>query len=178
MLRQMADEFYPMMTPQGKRADVDAPDDLVLWADADKLSRVFNNILKNAIAYSYDNSVISIRAFARDQKVIIQFKNQGDPIPAHKMDAIFERFFRLDAARSSNTGGAGLGLAIAREIVLAHGGVLDARSDVSETVFSVVLPNAAAVPAAPDALNPPAFTAPDPPNPLIQPNTANIQPTP
>ena len=141
MLAQMADEFYPMLAPKGKRAVVEAPDDLVLWGDADKLSRVFNNILKNAIAYSYDNSTITIAAFEQAKNVVIQFSNNGDPIPPQKLDTIFERFFRLDTARSSQTGGSGLGLAIAKEIVSTHGGTITAQSSKDKTTFTVILPN-------------------------------------
>lgn len=141
MLRQMADEFYPMLAPNNKTAVVYAKDDLVVWGDADKLSRVFNNILKNAIAYSYNNAAICISAFCQDSSVVITFANQGAPIPAEKLDRIFEKFFRLDAARSSHTGGAGLGLAIAKEIVEAHGGSISAVSTAEETVFTVILPN-------------------------------------
>lgn len=141
MLRQMADEFYPMLSPQNKQAVVQAPDDLVLWGDADKLSRVFNNILKNAIAYSYNDSTITISAWARVEEVVIQFANSGDPIPPQQLETIFERFFRLDAARSSSTGGAGLGLAIAQEIVAAHGGTISASSNKDKTMFTVLLPN-------------------------------------
>ena len=141
MLQQLADEFYPMLSPQNKKAVVNASDDLALWGDADKLSRVFNNILKNAIAYSDPNSTIAISAFSQKSDIIIQFTNQGDPIPAQKLETIFERFFRLDSARSSQTGGAGLGLAIAKEIVTAHGGTIHAKSDQSETSFTVTLPN-------------------------------------
>ncbi len=140
MLQQMADEFYPMLSPQNKQAVVHAPDDLVLWGDADKLSRVFNNILKNAIAYSYDDSVIDIMASRQGENTVIQFTNYGDPIPPQKLQTIFERFFRLDSARSSQTGGAGLGLTIAKEIVTAHGGTIAVQSDESETVFIVTLP--------------------------------------
>ena len=140
MLRQIADEFYPMLAPEGKQAAVHAPDDLVLWGDADKLSRVFNNILKNAIAYSYNDSVIDITAFEEAQSTVILFTNTGDPIPPQKLETIFERFFRLDTARSSQTGGAGLGLAIAKEIIAAHRGTITAQSDENETTFTVSLP--------------------------------------
>ncbi len=143
MLHQMADEFYPMLAPQQKTAVVHAPHDLVLWGDADKLSRVFNNILKNAIAYSYQNCAIEISASQQGDHVVMTFANQGDPIPKEKLDMIFEKFFRLDAARSTNTGGAGLGLAIAKEIVSAHGGTISVGSDAQKTVFTVVLPNTA-----------------------------------
>lgn len=141
MLQQMADEFYPMLTPaQEKQVSVNVPDGLTLWGDADKLARVFNNILKNALAYSYENSVIDISAQAQDKNIVITFTNQGDPIPQEKLETIFEKFFRLDTSRSTNTGGAGLGLAIAKEIVNAHGGNIFVQSNTEKTVFTVVLP--------------------------------------
>ena len=140
MLQQISDEFYPMLTPQGKKTLVDAPAGLFLCGDADKLSRVFNNILKNAMAYSYSDSTIYIKAERKTENMIITFTNDGDPIPAEKLETIFEKFFRLDASRSSQTGGAGLGLAIAKEIVAAHGGTITAQSDKTKTIFTVTLP--------------------------------------
>jgi two-component system sensor histidine kinase VanS len=140
MLQQMADEFFPMLTPQGKQMSVNVPDGFILWGDADKLARVFNNILKNAIAYSYENSVIDISAQQQDKNIIITFTNQGNPIPREKLETIFEKFFRLDTSRSTNTGGAGLGLAIAKEIVSAHGGNIFVQSNTEKTVFTVLLP--------------------------------------
>jgi len=140
MLQQMADEFYPMLTPQGKQVSFNVPDDLALWGDADKLARVFNNILKNAIAYSYENSVINISAAQQDQNIIITFTNQGNPIPPARLETIFEKFYRLDSARSTNTGGAGLGLAIAHEIVVAHDGTISVESNPENTTFTVKLP--------------------------------------
>jgi two-component system sensor histidine kinase VanS len=140
MLEQMADEFYPMLTPQGKQVSVSVPDGLMLWGDADKLARVFNNILKNAIAYSYENSVIDICATQQDNAIVITFTNQGNPIPQKKLETIFEKFYRLDSARSTNTGGAGLGLAIAQEIVSAHDGTICVESNPDNTTFTVKLP--------------------------------------
>lgn len=140
MLQQMADEFYPMLTPQGKQVSVNVPNELTLWGDADKLARVFNNILKNAIAYSYENGVIDIAAEEQDKNIVITFTNHGNPIPQEKLETIFEKFFRLDTSRSTNTGGAGLGLAIAKEIVNAHGGNIFVQSNTEKTVFTVVLP--------------------------------------
>ena len=140
MLQQMADEFYPMLTPQGKQVSFNVPDDLALWGDADKLARVFNNILKNAIAYSYENSVINISAAQQDQNIIITFANQGNPIPPARLETIFEKFYRLDSARSTKTGGAGLGLAIAHEIVVAHDGTISVESNPESTTFTVKLP--------------------------------------
>ncbi|WP_413464565.1 ATP-binding protein [Enorma massiliensis] len=73
-------------------------------------------------------------------EVIIRFENQGDPIPEPKLKVIFEKFYRLDAARATNRGGAGLGLAIAKEIVTAHGGAISCESTPEHTVFTIVLP--------------------------------------
>lgn len=141
MLQQMADEFYPMLTPQEKQVSVNVPADLTLWGDADKLARVFNNILKNAIAYSYENSVIDISAKQQDKSIFITFTNQGNPIPQARLETIFEKFYRLDSARSTNTGGAGLGLAIAQEIVMAHDGTISVESNPKNTTFTVKLPS-------------------------------------
>lgn len=141
MLSQMVDEFYPMLTPQRKQVTVHIPEDLILVGDADKIARVFNNILKNAIAYSYENSVIDISANIQEGNICITFTNQGDPIPSQKLEIIFEKFYRLDAARSTNTGGAGVGLAIAKEIVTAHGGMIIAESNLEHTIFTVKFPS-------------------------------------
>lgn len=135
-----ADEFYSMLTPRGNAVAIDVPEDLLLGGDADKLARVFNNILKNAIAYSYENSTIDITGFKQDENIIITFTNQGIPIPPKKLETIFDKFYRLDSARSTNTGGAGLGLAIAKEIVYAHGGTITAESSPEHTIFTVKLP--------------------------------------
>jgi len=140
MLEQMADEFYPILHPKQKQISVHVPDGLNLWGDRDKLARVFNNILKNAIAYSYENSIIDVSAQLQDKNIVITFTNQGNPIPREKLETIFEKFFRLDTSRSTNTGGSGLGLAIAKEIVNAHGGHIFAQSHGEKTIFTVVLP--------------------------------------
>lgn len=140
MLQQMAEEFYPILSPAGKSVHVNVPEDLILPGDPDKLARVFNNILKNAAAYSYPDTVIEIRAWQKAAQVHITFTNQGPVIPPENLSSIFEKFFRLDSARSTSTGGAGLGLAIAKEIVTAHQGTISASSDQNGTVFSISLP--------------------------------------
>ena len=146
MLLQMAEEFYPILTPGGKSVRLDVPEDLSLYGDPDKLARVFNNILKNAAAYSYPDTVIEIRARQERNAVRITFTNQGPQIPEAQLNAIFEKFYRLDSARSSSTGGAGLGLAIAKEIVTAHQGTISASSGPEGTVFTIKLPESPAAP--------------------------------
>jgi two-component system sensor histidine kinase VanS len=139
MLVQMADEFYPQLAANGKQAAIHAAEDLTVSGDPDKLARVFNNILKNAAAYSEAGSVIDITAGLAGDVVSIVFRNAG-VIPREKLAAIFEKFYRLDDARSASTGGAGLGLAIAKEIIVQHGGRIFAESDGGHTTFTVELP--------------------------------------
>lgn len=76
-----------------------------------------------------------------NKKSYITFTNHGNPIPQAKLETIFEKFYRLDSARSTNTGGAGLGLAIAKEIVMAHDGTISVESSQENTTFTVKLPS-------------------------------------
>jgi two-component system sensor histidine kinase VanS len=140
MLVQMVDEFYPILSAKGNTAVLHADEDLSVCGDPMKLARVFNNILKNAAAYSFPNSEIIISAEKKDKQMVISFENQGPTIPEEKLSKIFERFYRMDEARSSNAGGAGLGLAIAKEIVTLHHGTITAESHENATVFTVSLP--------------------------------------
>lgn len=140
MLVQLTDEFYPLLQAHGNTIKLQAPQELTVYGDADKLARVFNNILKNAVAYSYPNTPICITAKVEAENLEINFLNQGQTIRPQKLQSIFEKFFRLDSARASNTGGAGLGLAIAQEIVHLHGGEITASSADEITCFCVRLP--------------------------------------
>ena len=145
MLEQMTDEFYPLLSDHGNTIRLEVEPDasggpLTLYADGEKLARVFNNILKNAIAYSYPGTAIAVECRTVGDFVRIEVSNRGRTIPPHKLEAIFEKFFRLDDARATNTGGAGLGLAIAKEIVTLHDGSITAASEDEVTSFLVELP--------------------------------------
>lgn len=140
MLVQMTDEFYPLLNTHGNQTEVCVDEDVTVYRDSMKLARVFNNILKNAIYYSYPDTIIKIWAESTDTDVWIYFCNKGKTIPAGKLNSIFEKFFRMDEARSTNTGGAGLGLAIAKEIITLHGGKITAESENESTTFRISLP--------------------------------------
>ncbi len=140
MMEQLADEFYPMAEKKGCTIETDVPEGMHIYADPDKIARVFNNVLKNALAYGNPDSRIRISAVKEGDGQQICICNEGREIPPEKLERIFEQFYRLDASRSSGTGGAGLGLAIAREIVKEHGGTIDAFSEAGTTTFRVWLP--------------------------------------
>lgn len=139
MLNQMADEFYPYLAEAKRHATVEVEDGLQVYGDGDKLARVFNNILKNAVAYGYEGTTVEITGKKRGHEIVIAFKNSGRTIPPQKLETIFEKFYRLDSSRSGQTGGSGLGLAIAKEIVEVHGGTITVQSENEETVFTVLL---------------------------------------
>ena len=141
MLEQLADELYGVLQEKSLSCEVQVEENLVVYGDPDKLARVFDNILRNAIAYCYADTKIQIEAQMKNRNVEIVFTNQGDKIPGVMLQTIFEKFYRVDGSRSSGTGGAGLGLAIAKEIVELHGGLIRAKSDDNRTQFVVTLPS-------------------------------------
>lgn len=140
MLEQIIDDFYPILNELGKSIQFHTEENIILMADPDKLSRVFNNLIKNAINYSKEESEIIINAKKEEDYVLVEVKNVGKQISQEKLNKIFEKFYRLDSSRNSNTGGSGLGLAIAKDIVELHNGTITAQSDKNETIFKVILP--------------------------------------
>lgn len=140
MLEQIIDDFYPLLKEANKEIKLLFKDKIVIEGDSDKLARVFNNVIKNAIAYSYDNSKILIEVVKDFEYASIIISNQGKKISPQKLEKIFEKFYRLDESRTSKTGGSGLGLAIAKEIVLLHQGTIYATSDFEYTRFYIKLP--------------------------------------
>lgn len=141
MLEQIADELYGVLQEKKLTCEVEVQENLEVYGDPDKLARVFDNLLRNAIAYCYEGTTIRIEAHEKRRDVEIIFTNEGKKIPGSKLQTIFERFYRLDNSRSTETGGAGLGLAIAKEIVELHYGRIIAKSDESYTRFIVTLPS-------------------------------------
>lgn len=139
-LEQIADENYAMLQKKGMTCAVDAQEGLMIEGDPDKLARVFENLLRNAVAYGSGNTQILIQARGGHGRTTIVFTNEGPQIPQKKLEMIFERFYRADDSRSSKTGGSGLGLAIAKQVVELHGGTITAASDRKNTRFIVTFP--------------------------------------
>ena len=132
-------EFMPMLKEKSLTCTLCAPDALPIICDAGKMQRVFDNLLRNAVLYSYPDTEIVINAQLDGDSVSVSVVNRGNTIPEEKLRRIFEQFYRLDSARSSS-GGAGLGLAIASNIVTLHGGKINARSADETVEFTVTLP--------------------------------------
>lgn len=141
MLIQLVDEFTPQLQNAHIEIQINMPEDVYLYGDANYLARAFQNILKNAVTYSDTNSIIVISAMYQEEHVFISVTNTGDTIPPVQLAHIFEKFYRADEARHGDTGGAGLGLAIAKNIVTLHGGRILVESKNRKTAFTISLPD-------------------------------------
>ncbi|MCD7884819.1 MAG: HAMP domain-containing histidine kinase [Lachnospiraceae bacterium] len=140
MLEQLEDENYGLLNAKNMTCVVDVQEGLLMLGDPEQLARVFDNLLKNAAAYGNEGTQILIQARGGNGGITIVFTNEGPQIPQKKLEMIFEKFYRVDDGRSSKTGGAGLGLAIAKRIVELHGGAISAVSDSKNTRFIVNIP--------------------------------------
>ena len=109
--------------------------------DTDKMTQVIDNILNNAIKYSPDGGKITVNMKTTDDQMILSISDQGLGIPKEDLPKIFDRFYRVDKARSRAQGGTGLGLAIAKEIIKQHKGFIWAKSEYGKgSTFTIVLP--------------------------------------
>lgn len=139
LLEQLVFESGPVLDQKGLTCRVDMAEDLLVCCDADKMQRVFENLLRNAVIYSFEGSQITIAADSQGDSLVVRFINRGDTIPQERLERIFEQFYRLDTGRNTG-GGSGLGLAIARRIVELHQGRISAVSEEGVTTFTVVMP--------------------------------------
>lgn len=192
LCQQVADELFPAAAERSVGIRVEAPQDARVFADPEKLARALGNVVRNAVAFADAGSDVRIEARleagpsaagaptaassgaatasaassdAADpalRTAAIRVIDRGREIsPAH-LQRIFEKFYREDAARQSGTGGAGLGLAIAREIMRAHGGDISAASAEGETTFVLTFPTRTWPENASTHEDASAFPAPDP----------------
>lgn len=140
LLEQLTYEFKPMLLEKNLKCELEIASNVMLKCDVNKMQRVFDNLLRNAVNYSFDDGTIHIVATQNENNLSIKFTNCGNTIPQEKLERIFEQFYRLDTARSSRSGGAGLGLAIAKEIVELHNGTITAKSENEVIEFEVTIP--------------------------------------
>jgi two-component system sensor histidine kinase VanS len=140
MLEQLASEFFPILSEKNLTWTLDIAPQVYVFCDSDKLERVFDNLIRNAVNYSYPKNPIRLSLAPVREYAKISVENRGRTIPPEKLDRIFDQFFRLDSSRSSATGGAGLGLAIAKELTERFGGSIRAESADETIRFTVLLP--------------------------------------
>jgi len=140
MLEQLAEEFVPILKAAEMEYRLSLPDvKVTVDADPSLLVRVFENIMSNSVRYGAGGKFVDIELHHPPGWAVVKIANYGPPIPETELGRIFERFVRLEGSRSRSTGGAGLGLAIAKRIVDLHGGSIRAYNEDRRTVFEVAL---------------------------------------
>ena len=125
----------------GVRVTVDIPHHLSVFAEKQQMLQVLRNLIDNAVKYTGDLGSVNITGYETDAETVLSVRDTGVGIPPSDLDRIFERFYRVDKARSRQLGGTGLGLSIVKDIMDAYGGRVMAESQVGVgSTFSVVLP--------------------------------------
>lgn len=140
MLEQILFEFKPLFESKELEYALNIEPNIEIKCDVDKMERVFDNMIKNAISYSFEASKIIIDVEQYIEGTTIKFINRGNTIPKEKLDIIFEQFYRLDTSRGTQSGGAGLGLAIAKQIITLHNGTITADSKDEKVQFTIFIP--------------------------------------
>lgn len=138
MVEQLLYEFNPVFAKKGLNYNTDMEKDIIVSCDIEKMERVFDNLFRNVVNYSYANTdiLVSLKSIGKNS-VRFTVENYGKTIPKEKLECIFEQFFRVDSSRSTQAGGAGLGLAIVKEIVNLHGGMVVCESENEKIRFII-----------------------------------------
>jgi two-component system phosphate regulon sensor histidine kinase PhoR len=148
LARDTAEELQPLAAAKQQELDVEVPDELTLTGDAAALGTLIRNLLDNAICYTDEAGHIALRVRTAEDAhgkgfAVVSVEDDGMGIPLADQTRIFERFYRVDKARSRETGGTGLGLSIVRHVAESHGGRVEVQSTVGVgSTFTVTLPRA------------------------------------
>ena len=143
LLEDTIDRFFVQMKQKDIRSSIDMqPEVGSVWIDRDQMDQVLDNLVSNALKYTPDGGSIKLGAHCtEDGMLALSVEDTGIGIPKQDLGRIFERFYRVDKARSRNMGGTGLGLSIAREMVRAHDGTIELDSELGQgTTVTVMLP--------------------------------------
>lgn len=137
LIDQLLEEFDPLFTSKQLTFNSTIEENLTLQADSEKVGRIMENILRNACNYAISNTKIQFKAYKDNDMIIFQCINQGETINPNKLKRIFDPFYRVDEARSNTTGNTGLGLSIAKQLMEAHKGSIEATS--IDNTFTITL---------------------------------------
>lgn len=140
-INQLAEEFVPVLESENMSYQTAVEDPtLHIQADGNLLVRAYENLFMNAVRYGKSGKHIDIRISRQGEEAVIDMINYGEPIPERDLPFIFERFYRAEKSRTSESGGTGLGLAITKSIVELNGGKISVSSDRQKTTFQTRFP--------------------------------------
>ena len=139
-IRSALELAQPGLEKAGLSVVVDVPEQLAARANADQLAQVLANLLSNAARYTPAGGTVTIRAERRPADLLVSIENSGEGIPPEDLDRVFERFYRVEKSRDRARGGAGIGLAVVKQLVESAGGRVGAESASGTTRFWFSLP--------------------------------------
>jgi signal transduction histidine kinase len=139
-VRSAVELAQPAIERAGLELSVDVPDGLPARANPDHLAQVLANLLSNAVRYTPRGGLVAVRAERRPDDLLVTIANSGEPIPTDDLARVFERFYRVEKSRDTARGGAGIGLAIVKQLIEAGGGRVGADSTGGQTRFWFSLP--------------------------------------
>ncbi|MET3697301.1 PAS/PAC sensor signal transduction histidine kinase [Bacillus oleivorans] len=145
-IRELVDDAIAILQPKAESRDIQLQSDIKveqnrIMADPFRIKQIIINLVNNALTYTQAKGLVKVEVYEKDKWIILQVKDTGIGIEKNEITRIFERFYRVDKARSRNSGGTGLGLAIVKHLVEAHKGKIEVESKVGEgTAFTIYLP--------------------------------------
>lgn len=141
LVEQMIEEFYPIFQDHGLECTFQSNvTSVVMDMDGELVARAIQNLLSNASKYGRDGKQIHVTIEELNQEIQISVTNFGQVIPEESLSHVFDKFYRVEESRSTSTGGTGLGLNIAYEIIHLHGGTIQVSSSIQGTQFTIALP--------------------------------------
>jgi len=141
LLEKTIQRMKPLAKKKSIQLKLSLKEKIQIEVDSEKIQQAIINIIENAIKYTQDGGIIEVKLFTEGKYAVIEIRDNGIGIPKESLPYIFERFYRVDKARSRSTGGTGLGLAIAWQIVSLHQGLIDVKSDAGKgSTFYIKLP--------------------------------------
>ena len=140
VLLELTDDFAFQGKAQQKSVLLEASGDPVVYGNTALLQRMFGNLLANAVFYTPENSAVDIRARTDGDNLVVTIRDYGPGVPEDQLEEIFRAFYRVDTSRARTSGGVGLGLALARETAIHHGGNIVARNAGTGLLVTVTLP--------------------------------------
>ena len=143
LLNSLAAEYQTLAVEKGLKFNRDIPvEPIEINGDRDLIQQAIRNLLDNAIKYTPSGGMVELSLLVKPRQILIKVKDTGIGIPASDLPQIFDRFYRVDKARTRQTGGFGLGLAIAQQVIQAHNGKITVESKIEQgTTFQICLPN-------------------------------------
>ena len=141
LIERVTNRFYASAQKKGIQLSIKGTEGVYLYADAERINQVLNNLMSNAIRYTPENGTVSIEVESTPEDIILNVINSGTPIPEEELAQLFNRFYRSGQGKVRAEGGSGLGLAIVKALTELHGGIASAQNHVKDSIkFSVSLP--------------------------------------